>query len=275
VRLEAGQVAVVTGAGSGIGLGLAHEFAGRGLHVVLTDVEEEALAAAATAVGKHGAGVARVCADVRSFAEVEAVAELALAEFGRLDVACNNAGVNTGRAATWEYTENDWRWLLEVNLWGVINGIRAFVPHLVRQGRGHVVNTASMAALHPVAGLAPYAVSKHAVVALTECLRADLDDRATGVGATALCPLWVWSNVRDAERNRPAELSRGSAEPLQVRSAQSLDEGEYLTAEEVAAAVGVAIEHDDLYLLTHASGREEARTQQRRMQEVIGGASVL
>lgn len=275
MRLEAGQVAVVTGAASGIGLGLGHELARRGLHVVLADVEETALEEAVAAVGEHGSRVAGIRADVRTFADVEAIADLALSEFGRLDVACNNAGVNTGRAAAWEFTENDWRWLLEVNLWGVIHGIRAFVPHLVRQGHGHVVNTASMAALHPVAGLSPYVVSKHAVVSLTECLRADLEERATGVGATALCPLWVWSQVRDAERNRPAELRREAAEPLQSRAAQSLDDGEYQTPEEVAVAVAAAIERDELYLLTHTSGREEARAQQRRMQEVIDGPSVI
>jgi NAD(P)-dependent dehydrogenase (short-subunit alcohol dehydrogenase family) len=275
MRLRAGQVAVVTGAASGIGLGLAHEFARRGLDLVLADVEEEALAAAAAEVRAQGVRAEPIVADVRTFAAAQATADLALAAFGRIDVVCNNAGVNTGRASAWEFTENDWRWVLEVNLWGVIHGIRAFVPHLVAQNSGHVVNTASMAALHPVAGLAPYSVSKHAVVALTECLRADLDERAPAVGATALCPLWVWSRVRDAERNRPTELRREHPEPLQPRPAQSVVDGEYLSADEVGALVASAIEANELYLLTHASGREEARAQQERMRAVIDDASAV
>jgi NAD(P)-dependent dehydrogenase (short-subunit alcohol dehydrogenase family) len=273
MQLAAGQVAVVTGAASGIGLGLARALAARGLHIVLADVEEGALAAAAAQVEGQGVRAEPIVADVRDFEAVQAIADLALKAFGRLDVACNNAGVNTGRATAWEFDEHDWRWVLDVNLWGVIHGIRAFVPHLVRQNAGHVVNTASMAALHPVAGLSPYAVSKHAIVAITECLRADLDEHAPAVGATALCPLWVWSRVRDAERNRPPELRRAGSPPLQPRPAQSLEDGEYLTPDEVGDLVAAAIEGNELYLLTHASGREEARAQQERMLAVIDGAT--
>jgi NAD(P)-dependent dehydrogenase (short-subunit alcohol dehydrogenase family) len=269
MQLKEQQVAVVTGAASGIGLGLAHEFARRGLDVVLADVEDEALAAAAGSVGAHGCGVLAVRADVRTFDSVKAVADITIEKFGRVDIVCNNAGVNTSGAPVWELGEHDWRWILEVNLWGVIHGIRAFVPHLARQNSGHVVNTASMAALHPVAGLGPYAVSKHAVVALTECLRADLDKVAPSVGVTALCPLWVWSRVRDAERNRPPELMRAPGKELPPRPAQSTRDGEFQTPEQVATAVVAAIEANQLYLLTHASGREDARAQQLRMLAVL------
>jgi NAD(P)-dependent dehydrogenase (short-subunit alcohol dehydrogenase family) len=269
MRIQAHQVAVITGAASGIGLGLAHAFAERGLDVVMIDIEAQALDAAAESVTSHGGRVLASMVDVRELAAMEAVAERALDAFGRLDIVCNNAGVNTSPGPIWELDESDWRWILDVNLWGVINGVRAFVPYLVARGSGHVVNTASMAALHPVAGLAPYAVSKHAVVALTECLRADLDRSAPKVGATVLCPLWVWSRVRDAERNRPAELRGGAVQTRPPRPAQSPAEGVFQTPEEVAAAVIGAIESNQLYLLTHDSGREDARAQQLRMLAVI------
>jgi NAD(P)-dependent dehydrogenase (short-subunit alcohol dehydrogenase family) len=122
-----------------------------------------------------------------------------------------------------------------------------------------------------VAGLGPYAVSKHAVVALTECLRADLDKAAPNVGVTALCPLWVWSRVRDAERNRPPELMRAPGKAAPPRPAQSVSEGEFMTPEQVATAVVAAIEDNQLDLLTHASGREDARAQQLRMLAVLDG----
>jgi NAD(P)-dependent dehydrogenase (short-subunit alcohol dehydrogenase family) len=267
MRLGEGQVAVVTGAASGIGLGLAHEFAARGLHVVLADVEGPALADAAEALRARGTTVLAVTTDVRSFAAVQAAAEATIERFGRIDIVCNNAGVNTAPGPVWELEENDWRWILDVNLWGVIHGLRAFVPLLLRQPAGHIVNTASMAALHPVAGLAPYAASKRAVVALSECLRADLDRAGANVGVTVLCPLWVWSRVREAERNRPAEL--GTARTRPARPPQSASEGEFQTPHEVARAVAAAIEADEPYLLTHTSGREEARAHQLRMLEVV------
>jgi NAD(P)-dependent dehydrogenase (short-subunit alcohol dehydrogenase family) len=273
MRLSAHQVAVVTGSASGIGLGLAHGFARRGLDVVLVDVEAEALRAAEAAVGIHGVRTLAIATDVRSLDAVSAVADQTLATFGRVDVVCNNAGVNVAPGPSWELDENDWRWIFEVNLWGVIHGIRAFVPHLVERGQGHIVNTASMAALHPVAGLAPYAVSKRAVLALSECLRDELASAAPDVGVTVLCPLWVWSRVRDAERNRPDELRPGSASDRAPRPAQSELEGEFKTPEEVADAVIDAIEQRRFYLLTHESGREDAMTYQGLIAGAIGGAA--
>ena len=273
MRLEARQVAVVTGAASGIGLGLAQGFAGRGLDVVLIDVEADALAEAERTVRDHGVRTLAIAADVRRFSDISAAARDTLEAFGRVDLICNNAGVNVAPGPSWELDENDWRWILEVNLWGVIHGIRAFVPHLVRRGRGHVVNTASMAALHPVAGLAPYAVSKRAVVALSECLRDELASSAPEVGVTVCCPLWVWSRVREAERNRPEELRGGSASKRQQRPPQSEREGEFKTPGEVAASVIDAVERGIFYLLTHESGREEAFAYQRVLADAIAAGA--
>jgi NAD(P)-dependent dehydrogenase (short-subunit alcohol dehydrogenase family) len=275
MQLEKDQVAVITGGASGIGLGLAEGFGARGLRIVLADVEDEALRAARRDLEDRGASVATIRADVRQFDDVEAIANLATRQFGRVDVVCNNAGVNTGRASAWGFAENDWRWVLDVNLWGVIHGIRAFAPLLLEQDSGHIVNVASMAALHPVAGLAPYAVSKHAVVALSECLRADLDERRSRVGVTVVCPLWVWSQVRNAERNRPPELGRGTSEPLQTRPEQSADDGEYMTPQEVADLIVEAVTSDQLYLLTHVSGREEAREHHERLLATINDAPIV
>ena len=215
--LEHGQVAVVTGAASGIGLGIAEGFARHGLNVVMADVEAPALPGRGqdrtAGTGHHGAGDRR-----QRPRSVFALADAAVARFGRVDVICNNAGVTLPTKAAWELDDEDWRWLLGVNLWGVIYGIEAFVPRLVEQGRGHVVNTASIMGLAAWPNAAAYTASKHAVVAISETLRGDLDQRGIGVGVTVLCPSHVPTNIADAARNRPAALTprahvpRGSRE---------------------------------------------------------------
>jgi NAD(P)-dependent dehydrogenase (short-subunit alcohol dehydrogenase family) len=207
VDLQPGDVAVVTGAASGIGRGIAEAFAQRGLSVVLADVEVGALAEATAATAALGVPTLGVPTDVSDRAQVQALHDHALERFGTIDVVCNNAGVTTPTRAVWEMDELDWRWVLGVNLWGVINGIGVFVPGMVERGRGHVVNTASIMGLGswPMSG--PYTASKHAVVALSETLRTELARRAPGVGVTVLCPSFVPTRIGDAARNRPADLT--------------------------------------------------------------------
>jgi NAD(P)-dependent dehydrogenase (short-subunit alcohol dehydrogenase family) len=206
MKLREGQVAVVTGAASGIGLAIAEHLAGRGLSVVLADVEEPALKTAEDSLRASGAPTLAVRTDVSDESSVFDLADRTLEKFGRVDVVCNNAGVTAPAAPIWETDERDWQWVLGVNLWGVIHGIRAFVPHLVAQGSGHVANTGSMAGLSIVPMVASYTASKHAVVAISESLRAELDVHAPDVGVTVLCPSYVPTRLADSARNRPPEL---------------------------------------------------------------------
>ena len=182
MKLEAGQVAVVTGAASGIGRALVDAFAARGLAVVLADVEQGALDAAVEELTATGASALGARVDVRRPEDLENLAAKVQAEFGRVDVLCNNAGVIVPRAPVWEQSYADWQWIVDVNLHGVANGLRAFVPAMVAAGRGHVVNTASMAGLTtiPGGGNGAYSATKHAVVGLSETLRLDLADGGAG-----------------------------------------------------------------------------------------------
>ncbi len=198
-----GKVAVVTGAASGIGYALAARFAAEGMGVVLADVERDALAGAAARLRSTGADVVDVPTDVSRAEEVDALAEAAEAHFGAVHVVCNNAGVSGGISPSWDTPLEDWTWTLGVNLWGVIHGVRSFVPRLIAQGEGQVVNTASIAGLLAGGVGAPYNVSKFGVVALSEHLYLSLLDAAPGVGVSVLCPGWVNTRIADSDRNRP------------------------------------------------------------------------
>jgi NAD(P)-dependent dehydrogenase (short-subunit alcohol dehydrogenase family) len=202
MQLETGQVAVVTGAGSGIGLALAERLARAGLNIVLADVQEDALRAAAQKISSHGVEALTSCTDVSKESEVQALAEQTLARFGAVHVVCNNAGV-VARADPWFGPLSAWEWVMGVNFWGVVNGCRVFLPHLV--GGGHIVNTASIAGLMP--GFTPaYDASKHAVVAITEDLYNTIQVAGLPVGVSVLCPGWVRTSIVDADRNWPSEL---------------------------------------------------------------------
>jgi NAD(P)-dependent dehydrogenase (short-subunit alcohol dehydrogenase family) len=208
-----GKTAVVTGAGSGMGRAFAERFARAGMNVVLADVEIPKLDEAVAAITATGARAIGVPTDVTDGTAVDRLRDTAVEAFGRVHVLCNNAGVAGGSpsAAGW-VTENDWRWVLEVNLWGVIHGHRAFLPHLVEHGDGHIVNTASMAGHFP--GHSAYTASKWAVVGITEGLYHDPRLRAAGVGVSCLCPGWVNTNIAESARNRPEwAATRADIEP--------------------------------------------------------------
>jgi len=204
-----GRVAVVTGAASGIGRALARRFADLGMRLALADVQADALREVERELAARGAEVVSRRTDVSRADEVEALAATARDAFGRVHVVCNNAGVFTGGLA-WEHSVADYEWLLGVNVWGVIHGIRTFVPMLLAQGEeGHVVNTASMAAVIHMPFTAAYTLSKHAVLSLSETLYHELAIQQAPIGVSVVCPELVATRIGDAERNRPPHLKRG------------------------------------------------------------------
>ena len=204
MELTPGKVAVVTGAASGIGFALAERFARAGLDIVLADVEQAALEAAEQQIAKHGVNTLAVSTDVSDEASVQALAAAAVERFGAVHVACNNAGVES-TADPWFGPISAWKWVLGVNLWGVIHGIRAFLPQMLGQGEGHIVNTASIAGLYP--GFAPsYDASKHAVVAISEDVYKSMRLVGLPIGVSVVCPGWVRTRIMDAGRNWPTGL---------------------------------------------------------------------
>jgi NAD(P)-dependent dehydrogenase (short-subunit alcohol dehydrogenase family) len=208
-----GKVAVVTGAASGIGFALAERFAAAGMRIVLADVEEEPLARAAQELDAKGAKTLAVRTDVSDPAAVSALAKATLDTFGGVHVVCNNAGVAGDMATIWEQAPEAWQWVLGVNLWGVIHGIRTFMPILLEQGgEGHVVNTASMAGHLSMPFGGPYNASKYAVVAISEAMYFELEMVGSPVGVSVLCPGWVRTRIIDGDRLRPESLK--TAHPL-------------------------------------------------------------
>ena len=201
-----GKVAVVTGAASGMGRAFAERFAQEGMKVVLADIEKPALDAAVTELRQQELDVLGVVTNVAEPESVEELARRTLEAFGKVHVVCNNAGVTRqGGQAVWEYSLKDWQWLMGVNFWGVLHGIRTFVPIMLDQDEeGHVVNTSSIAGL--VVGSGAYGATKHAVVSLSESLYTELRARNARIGVSLLCPGLVATRIADAERNRPPEL---------------------------------------------------------------------
>jgi NAD(P)-dependent dehydrogenase (short-subunit alcohol dehydrogenase family) len=238
MREFGGRVGVVTGAGRGIGLAVAAAMADRGMRVVLSDVEAAHPAQVAEPLREGGADVVGVVCDVTDPEQVDALAATTMERFGRVDLVCNNAGVVTGGPA-WEIGLDQWRRVLGVNLWGVIHGVRSFVPLLLENpDGGHVVNVASMAAVVPWPAIAPYNVSKHGVLALSETLLGDLRAAGSTIGVSVVMPGRVATGI-GLPSGAPAPATNQDAEPG------------IISADAAAARIMAAVEEGQLYVFTH------------------------
>jgi NAD(P)-dependent dehydrogenase (short-subunit alcohol dehydrogenase family) len=246
-----GKVAVITGGASGIGRAVAHRAAAEGMKIVLGDIEEAPLADAVDALTAAGAEAIGVRTDVAERASVEALRNAALDRFGAVHLVHNNAGIGLG-GPIWEVSEEDWRWILGVNLWGVIHGVATFTPLLLEQGEGHIVNTASVAGLIAAPFLGPYNATKQAVVAVSETLFKDLQAVAAPIGVSVLCPGFVQTRIAESERNRPDWAPNRDVEgAMAVRGVvQNLvDDG--IAPDTVADRVIDAVRTGTFYILTH------------------------
>ncbi|MFJ6830952.1 SDR family NAD(P)-dependent oxidoreductase [Streptomyces sp. NPDC091209] len=277
MELRAGQVAVVTGAASGIGLAMARRFAAEGLKVVLADVEEGALEKAAGELREDGADVHARVVDVGERSEVVALAEDVYGTYGAVHVLCNNAGVGSGaEGRMWEHDPNDWKWAFAVNVWGVFHGIQAFVPRMIAAGEpGHVVNTSSGdGGIAPLPTASVYAVTKAAVVTMTESLYAHLKAEHARVGASVLFPgpHMLRTGLWESHRNRPARYAKERPRRTPYRSlgqweAAMKEAGHdvrFTPVEQVADLVAEGIRADRFWLLPeseHSDRQIRARSQ--------------
>jgi NAD(P)-dependent dehydrogenase (short-subunit alcohol dehydrogenase family) len=261
VQSLAGRVAVVTGGASGIGRALAERFAREPMKVVVADLDERGLDEVVTTIRGKGGDALAVRTDVSELAQVQALADRAFSAYGAVHVLCNNAGI-----ALWggldSATHRDWQWAINVNLWGVIHGVEAFVPRMIAQGApAHIVNTASMAGLVATRGLGVYNTTKYAVVGLSETLVKDL--KPYGIGVSVLCPMGVATQIRQSDRVRPTALRNEAttrAEPVELM-------GRTLAPETVAEMVINAVRDDRLYIITHDEGLEPLRRRFQRLEQ--------
>jgi NAD(P)-dependent dehydrogenase (short-subunit alcohol dehydrogenase family) len=265
------KVAVITGAASGIGLAIAERCAQEGMKIVLADIEEEALSRAEIQMKARGADVLAVPTDVSQSGDVEALARETLRAFNRVHLLCNNAGVGP-LTSILDSTEADWKWVMGVNLWSVIHGVRVFVPIMIEQGvEGHIVNTASRAGLICGPTLGVYRVTKHGVVAFSETLYHELRERGTKIMVSVLCPSFVDTRILDSERNRPLELgndpgkgSRPKEEALKMKIRQAAKTA--ISSREVADLVFRAVKEQRFYIFPHPEMKELVRL---RMEDIL------
>lgn len=252
-----GKVAVITGAASGIGLALARRAADYGMRLALADIEAETLESVGNELQDSGAEVLCQVLDVRDGEAVKTFAERVKQRFGAVYLLANNAGVGGG-GPIWETSEQDWQWVLGVNLWGVIHGLRAFVPDMVARNEGHIVNTASIAGLMSAPGTGTYTVSKHAVVALSEVLAGDLRNAGADlIGVSVLCPSFVATQIYACDRNRPDKAQMSPQQREEQAQMEAMAAGFFQTAmpaEDCAELVFSAMRDRRFYVLTHPEG---------------------
>ncbi len=260
----AGKVAVVTGAANGIGLALVEMFLAEGMKVVLADVDAPALHDAEGRFTDAGADVVAMVCDTSSEAEVGELAAFTLARHGAAHVLCNNAGI-AGRGDSWIEPMSEWARVVGINLYGVIHGIRSFLPIMTEQREGHIVNTASMAGLLPMPGMAPYNATKHAVVALSEGLYLELKFIGSPVEVSVLCPGWVRTRIMQHEES----IGRTPMTELIAEVARTSIDNDGMVPAEVAQQVLDAIHADQFWILTHADMRPMAVARVQRAADQV------
>ena len=248
MRDFAGKTAFVTGGASGIGLSMGYAFAEAGMRVMLADIEAKPLEQAVAAFKGNLPEVRGVVCDVRDYAAVERAAQLTLEAFGKVHVVCNNAGV-TGASGAENISLQDWRWVIDINLMGVVHGVKAFLPLLKTHGEGgHIVNTASMAGFLPGTGFGAYTATKFAVVGISEALATELEPQ--GIGVSVLCPGWVATLITESRRNWPKDYGAPPPSgPMAEQFAELVRNG--MAPSEVAALVLKAVQNNELYIFTH------------------------
>lgn len=270
----AGKVAVITGAASGIGLAMARRFAAESMKLVLADVERPMLQRVGDELRREGADVITVPTDVSLEAEVEALAATTLGHFGDVHLVCNNAGVGSRGLPIAELPLGDFEWVMAVNVFGVIHGLRAFLPHLRATDVGHIVNTASSSGLYHLPRMGPYNASKAAVLALSETLQFELRAEGSRVGVSVLCPSWVRTNISTSDRNRPERFSyvlgTEQMEQMAVYKARRSRQRETIALDpaRVADQVCDAVRANRFYILTHP---ESAATFDARARRIVAG----
>jgi NAD(P)-dependent dehydrogenase (short-subunit alcohol dehydrogenase family) len=273
------KVAVITGGASGLGRQFANVAAREGMKLVLADVQDDALERTLEELRAQGVTVIGRRCDVRKSEQVQALADAAMAEFGAVHLVFNNAGVGSG-GLIWENTEADWEWVMGVNVWGVIHGVRIFTPLMLAaaardpQFEGHIVNTASMAGLLTAPTLGVYNVSKHAVVALTETLYQDLQLVGAPIGSSVLCPYYVPTGISQSHRNRPDDVRMTAGPTASQLAAQAMTDKAVtsgkVSAEDVAEATFRAVAAGQFYIYSHPEALAGVR---ERMAHIVAGTN--